>query len=337
MDLIKIKDVLKSEPAFRIAQAEKAIYKDFYERWDEVTVFPLKLRQTLNKELDLSINGSILKSSSSESLKALIKLADGITIETVLMLHKDGRRTVCVSTQAGCALDCMFCKTAKLGFKRNLKVDEIISQVLFFSRYLKKLDMKVTNIVFMGMGEPLLNFETVLEAIKIFNDKNKFNISQRKISISTSGIIEKIIQLAENKLQINLAISLNAPNNEIRKQIMPIANKYNFTDLIDASKYYIKKTNRRIMFEYVLLKGINDKTEHAQELASKLKGILCFVNLIPYNGEDLSKKPNLKIIDDFKNVLLKNNISVTQRYRFGNDIKAACGQLVFLNEKNNLK
>jgi 23S rRNA (adenine2503-C2)-methyltransferase len=335
MNLSKLKDILKSEPDFRIRQIEKAIYKDFCENWNEVTTLPLKLRGILNKEIDLSINGKILKSEGSDSLKALIKLDDEITVETVLLMHKDGRRTVCVSSQAGCASGCIFCKTGKLGFKRNLRVEEIILQALFFSRYLKKQNMRITNVVFMGMGEPLLNYDNVLDSIKILNDKNKFDISQRKISVSTCGIIEKIKLLAEKKLQINLAISINAPNDNIRQKIMPIAYKYQLNELLSAANYYIKKTNRRIMFEYVLLKEINDKSEYAQELAKKIKGLLCFVNLIPYNGEDQDKKPSLKSINEFKKILLINQIPVTQRYRFGTDIKAACGQLVFLKEKNN--
>lgn len=333
MNLSKLKDILKSEPDFRARQIEKAIFKDFYENWNEVTTLPLKLRKILDKETDLSINGKILESGGSDTLKALIKLDDEINVETVLLMHKDGRITICVSSQAGCALGCTFCKTGKLGFKRNLGVEEIILQVLFFSRYLKKQNKRITNIVFMGMGEPLLNYDNLIDSIKILNDKNKFNISQRKISVSTCGIIEKIKLLAEKKLQINLAVSINAPNDNIRQKIMPIAYKYQLNNLISAVEYYIKKTNRRIMFEYVLLNGINDEPEYALELANKIKGLLCFVNLIPYNGEEQDKKPSIKNINEFKRILMTNQIAVTQRYKFGTDIKAACGQLVFLKEK----
>lgn len=329
MNLQKLEELLKKEPGFRIKQIERAIYKDFYENWKDLTNIPLKLRDILNNEIDLSINGRIFQSDDLHSLKALIKLDDGITIETVLLMHREGRNTICVSSQAGCALGCTFCKTGDLGFKRNLKAEEIIIQVLFFSRYLKSHNSKITNVVFMGMGEPLLNYDNFLSTVKVLNDEDKFNIGQRKISVSTSGITEKIRMLADENLQINLAVSVNASNDEVRKKIMPIADKYKFNELLSAVKYYIEKTNRRVMLEYVLLKGINDLPENAEELSKKIKGLLCFVNLIPFNGEDQDKRPLTKNINEFKKILLINRISFTQRHKFGADIAAACGQLVF--------
>ena len=332
MDLKKLEVLLKAEPGFRLRQIERSIYKDFNENWDDFSELPLKLREVLKKEIDLSINGVIHRSENSGSLKALLKLEDGIAVETVLMLHSDRRNTVCVSSQAGCALGCKFCKTGELGFKRNLKTEEIIEQVLFFSRYLKSSNKRISNVVFMGMGEPLLNYDNFLNSVKILNDENKFNIDQRKISVSTCGIIEKIKMLADENLQINLAVSLNASNDMLRKEIMPIADKYTINDLLSSVRYYIEKTNRRVMLEYVLLKDINDLPENAEELSKKIRGLLCFVNLIPFNGEDNNKRPLPKRIKEFKKILIGNKIPFTQRYRFGDDINAACGQLVFAKD-----
>ncbi len=329
MNLKKLEYLLQPEPGFRVKQIERSIYKDFNEDWNGITELPMKLREILKKEVDLSINGVICQSEDSGSLKALIRLEDGITVETVLMMHKDRRNTVCLSSQAGCAIGCKFCKTGELGFKRNLNTKEIIEQALFFSRYLKINHKRITNVVFMGMGEPLLNYDNFLNSIKILNDENKFNIGQRKISVSTCGIAEKIKALADENIQINLAVSLNAPNDILRREIMPIADKYPIDELLSSVKYYIKKTNRRVMVEYVLLRDINDLPENAEELSKKIRGLLCFVNLIPFNGEDDNKRPQAKSIKEFKAILAKNKIPFTQRYRFGDDINAACGQLVF--------
>jgi len=329
MDLKKLGFLLSAEPGFRIKQIERSIYKDFCENWNEFTGLPLLLREALKKEVDLTINGIMHQSGDSCSIKALIKLEDGIVVETVLMRHKDKRNTICVSSQAGCAVGCKFCKTGELGFKRNLSAEEIVAQVLFFSRYLKTKDKRITNVVFMGMGEPFLNYDNFLNSVKILNDENKFNIGQRKISVSTCGITEKIKMLADVNLQINLAVSLNAPNDILRKQIMPIADKYTINELLSSVRYYIEKTNRRVMLEYVLLKDVNDLPENAEELSKKIRGLLCFVNLIPFNGEDNNKRPLEKRIKEFKKILTQNKTPFTQRYRFGDDINAACGQLVF--------
>ncbi len=335
MNLTKLEELLKNEPGFRIKQIERALFKDFSENWNELTNLPAKLRNLLSDRIDLSISGQVFESADSGSLKALIKLDDGILIETVLLMHKDGRNTICLSSQAGCALGCRFCKTGELGFKRNLITEEIILQALFFARYLKKADSRITNIVFMGMGEPFLNYDNFLNAVRFLNNENKFNIGQRKISVSTSGIPEKIRVFADENMQINLAVSINAPNDGVRRKIMPVADKYKLNELISSVKYYIEKTNRRVMFEYVLLKRINDLPEHAEELSKKIKGLLCFVNLIPFNGEDIDKRPLTKNINEFKKILSNNRIPFTQRYRFGDDINAACGQLVFSKNVQN--
>ena len=333
MDLKKLGILLSAEPGFRIRQIERSIYKDFSGNWDEFTGLPLLLRKTLKNEINLAINGIVQQSEDSDSIKSLIKLEDGIVVETVLMQHKDKRNTICVSSQAGCCAGCKFCKTGELGLKRNLSAEEIIAQVLFFSRYLKAKGKRITNVVFMGMGEPFLNYDNFLSSVKILNDENKFNIGQRKISVSTCGITEKIKMLADENLQINLAVSLNAPNDKIRVKIMPIAKKYPLNELLSSVRYYIGKTNRRVMLEYVLLKDINDQPENAEELSKKIKGLLCFVNLIPFNGEDNSMRPLEKRIKEFKKILTQNKTQFTQRYRFGEDINAACGQLVFSKDR----
>lgn len=334
VDIKKLKELLKDEPSYRLRQAEKAIYKDFVSDWSIVTTLPLRLRDKLQDELTLGIPGKFFPSGKEDAVKALITLDDGFSVETVLMRYKDNRNTVCVSSQIGCQLDCLFCRTGKLGFKRNLTSEEIIDQVLFFSRYLKGRDNFITNIVFMGMGEPFLNYENVIGAIRILNDKNKFNIGARRISISTSGIPDKIKMLAKEELQINLAVSLNAPDDEIRSRLMSVNKIYPIKGVLDSVKFYTEKTRRRVMFEYLMINNLNDCMSHAKELSKLIKGILCFVNLIPYNRDPDCKNNDLKPstkerISEFKEILRTSGITVTERFRFGRDVRAACGQLAY--------
>ena len=260
-------------------------------------------------------------------MKAGILLADGLAIETVLMKHTDKRNTICVSSQVGCPLGCEFCETGKMGLKRNLTASEIVEQVLFFARYLKNKNEKVTNIVFMGMGEPFLNWENVKKAIEILNDDNCLGIGARKISISTAGIIEGIEELAEEFPQINLAISLHAPDDELRGKLMPVNKKYPLAKILQAVDEYIKKTNRKVMFEYVMIDGVNDSEEQAKNLSKLLKRPLYMVNLIAYNPTGKFQPSLPGKIKKFKAILEKAGIFTTQRYRFGTDIEAACGQL----------
>lgn len=328
MNLEKINIVLKSQPAFRFKQVQKAIFQDLIEGWDDNTTLPKDLRQELKENCDLNIKAKT--QVSKQSIKVAIELSDKRLIETVLMKHEDGRNTVCVSSQVGCALGCDFCATGKFGFKRNLTALEIIEQVLFFSRYLKKENQKVTNIVFMGMGEPFLNYNEVIKAVKMLNDKNLFNIGARKISVSTVGIVDGIKKISQEDLQLNLAVSLHAPNDKLRNSLMPINRKVPLKKLMTAIKNYTEKTNRRVMIEYVMLRDINDSKEDALELANLLQnslGKLFFVNLISYNETDRYKASMPQKKKEFKNILEKNGISVVERYRFGDDIKAACGQL----------
>ena len=334
MDLSNLEKVLENEPKYRLKQANEAVFKNFISDWSEATFFSKDLRDKLNKECPLKIEADVLVSKKEDSVKARITLKDGQKIETVLMRHKDGRNTVCVSSQVGCPLGCLFCATGKMGFKRNLTSDEIVEQVIFFNRYLIKsvgrptshrLE-RVTNVTYMGMGEPFLNYENVLKSIRILNDKEYFNIGVRSISVSTAGIIEGIKKLSEENLQINLAISLHAPNDELRKSLMPIDKKYPLEEVLKAVDKYIEKTKRKVMFEYVLIKNVNDLDDNARELAKIMDKKLYFVNLILYNDTGIYKASTTKRVQAFRAILEKKKTHYTQRHRFGDDIKAACGQ-----------
>lgn len=326
MDLNKLEKFLETEPKYRLKQAKEVVFKKLIENWQEATFFPLELRQKLNEECSLLIKAKALVSETKNSIKARITLRDGIQIESVLMLHKDGRNTVCVSSQAGCSLGCKFCATGKAGLRRNLEPFEIVEQLIFFARYLKKEKKSVTNVVFMGMGEPFLNYENVMKAIQILNDKNGLNIGARKISISTVGIIKHIQRLSKERFQLNLAISLHAPNNKLRAGIIPINKKYPIEVIFKAVDDYIKKTKRKVMFEYILIKGINDSDSCAAELAKLMKKPLYFLNLILYNPTGTLMPSSFKRVEKFKSILRKSGVKFSQRYRFGQDIKAACGQ-----------
>lgn len=329
MDLTKLEDILKLQPKFRLKQINEAIFGRFIENWDQVSNLPKALRETLKKECSLEIKADISKSADNKTIKAAITLADGQITETVLMRHEE-RNTVCVSCQIGCALACDFCLTSQKGFKRNLTAQEIIEQIILFERQLKKENQKVSSVVFMGMGEPLLNLGEVIKAIRIINDKDKINIGARHISVSTVGITEGIKKLADFPLQINLAISIHAPDNELRSRLMPINQKYPLPEILEAAGEYIAKTNRKLMIEYVMLKDINDSVSQAEELAIILKKYLphlYFVNLIAYNQTQKFQGSLPKTLKEFKITLEKAGITVTQRYKFGADIKGACGQL----------
>ena len=328
MDLIQFQRLFNKEPRYRLEQAKKALFHDLIQNWQEAATLPLSLREELNKKWPIEISAKTFVSKDKNTTKTLLTLKDGLKIETVLMCHKDKRNTICVSSQVGCYLNCSFCATGKIGFERNLEVWEIVEQVLFFARYLKKIKEKVTNIVFMGMGEPFLNYQNVIGAIKILNDKEGFNLGARHFSISTVGIVDGIEKLAKEELQINLAISLHAPNDELRSKLMPINKKYPIKKILNAADDYIKKTRRRVMFEYIMIKNLNDSEEHAKTLAGLMKKPLYFVNLISYNPTGIFKPSFSLRIKKFKEILEKKGVMVTQRYRFGEDIEAACGQLV---------
>ncbi|MBU1203249.1 23S rRNA (adenine(2503)-C(2))-methyltransferase RlmN [Patescibacteria group bacterium] len=325
MNLENLYEVLAEQPKYRVKQAKEAIFEKMVTNWSEASNIPKDLKEKLNEVCPLEIDGQIFASKNTQSTKALITLSDGLKIETVLLGHKDGRFTVCVSTQVGCPLGCTFCATGKMGLKRNLDYNEIIEQVLFFSRYLAKSNDRVSNVVFMGMGEPFLNYENVIKAIKYLNED--LHIGARRISISTSGVIHGIKKLASENFQVNLAVSLHAPNDKLRSELMPINRGFNITKLLKEVDEYIAKTGRRVMFEYLMIKGVNDQPKHAEELARLMKKPLYMVNLISYNPTDVFKASDVKDIQKFRHLLEREGISVTQRYSFGRDIEAACGQL----------
>lgn len=331
MDLSRLESILAQEPKYRLKQAKEAVFKNLITDWSEATNLPPKLRKELNKKCPLEINGKIIQSAENGgAIKAIIILADDLKIESVMMPHKGERFTVCVSSQIGCPLGCRFCATGASGFRRNLTSTEIVEQVLFFARHLKKTSAKkITNVVYMGMGEPFLNYDNVLASIRILNDKDGLNIGARKISVSTSGLIEGIKKLAEEKLQINLAISLHSPETDLRSALMPVNRKYPLKDVMAAVDNYIRKTSRQVMFEYILLKGVNDTPAHAGKLAKLTRKPLYFVNLILYNpiGRQGLKPSAAKDVKKFKEILERAGVAVSERYRFGRKIKAACGQL----------
>lgn len=334
MDLKKFQRSFDNEPKYRLNQATKSLFQDLIKNWQEAIGLPLALREKLDKEFPIEIKAEVFTSKDKNTVKTLITLGDGLEVETVLMRHADKRNTVCVSSQVGCPMGCSFCATGKMGFKRNLEIWEILEQILFFARYLKlttsevvNFDKKITNVVFMGMGEPFLNYQNVMAAIKILNDKNGFNLGARHISISTVGVVEGIERLADEDLQINLAISLHAPDNETRSKIMPANKNYPIENILKAVDAYIKKTNRQVMFEYLMLKGVNDSEEHAKSLAKLMKKPLYMVNLIAYNPTGIYDPSPASQIKKFKEILEHEGITVTQRHEFGQDIGGACGQL----------
>lgn len=324
-EIEKITDELGASK-FRARQIHNWIYLKSVKDIDGMTDLSVKFREELKKTAVVTdVKIKVKQVSSDGTIKYLIEYPDKECVETVLMRFDNrANLTACVSSQIGCAVNCSFCATGKRGFIRNLSYKEIIEQVLTIQR---DTGLKVTNIVFMGQGEPLLNTENVLKAMEIFNEN--FQIGARRLTVSTSGIVPQIYKLAENDMQSTLAVSLHAPNHEIRKKLMPIENKYTMTDLKAALKKYVEKTGRRITIEYLLIKDLNDTPESAKELAEYLSDIKCNVNLIPYNPTDKNdyQRPSNNSIQKFKYLLEHSGKKVTVRLERGADIDAACGQL----------
>ena len=326
LDELKEEFIKIGEKSYRAEQVFKWLYQEEVTSFDDMTNLSLELREKLKKEFTLN-NFKILKKQESVdgTKKYLFDVLDGNAIETVLMVYHHGK-TICVSSQIGCKMGCKFCASTGIKFIRNLTSGEIVEQILAVQRDEKT---KISNIVFMGIGEPLDNYDNVLKAINILNNPKGLNIGARHISISTSGIVPKIYELADRDYQFTLSISLHATNDEKRSKMMPINNKYNIEELMKACKYYIKKTNKRISFEYALAKDNNDNLEDAKELVKLLKGMLCHVNLIPINKIEnwqYIKSTNENIIK-FRDYLNANGITATIRRELGSDIDAACGQL----------
>lgn len=333
LDELKEEFIKLGEKPFRAEQVFKWIYEVNVTTFDEMTNLSLELREKLKKEFSLCIYNIIKKQESSDGTKKyLFDVLDGNAIETVLMEYKYGK-SLCVSSQIGCKMGCKFCASTGIKFERSLTSGEIVEQVLAVQR---DENIKISNIVFMGIGEPLDNYNNVVNAIKILNNPKGLNIGARHISISTSGLVPKIYDLANENLQCTLSISLHATTDEKRSALMPVNNKHNIEELLTACKYYIEKTNRRISFEYALAKDNNDNIEDAKRLVKLLKGVLCHVNLIPINKIENGKftKSSNENIMKFRDYLNEKGIVATIRRELGSDIDAACGQLRRKNLKN---
>lgn len=335
--LPKLEDLMLfiGQKKYRATQIFKWIYEKRVTNFDEMSDVSLSFREFLKDNYTLDKPKIFKKQVSSDgTIKLLLELKDGNKIETVLMRYNYGN-VACVSSEVGCNMGCCFCASGLLKKKRELTVDELVGQVLVLDDLLKSENKRVTHVVVMGTGEPFDNYDNVLDFIRILNHPHGLAIGARHITVSTCGIVDKIKKYAHEGLQINLAISLHAPNDQLRNKIMPINFKYNLTELMEAVKYYEKVANRRVTFEYILLKGVNDSKENALELVNLIKGTLAYVNLIPFNPvEELKyKRSDSKTVHQFLDILMKNNVTATIRKEFGTDIDAACGQLRAKNEK----
>ena len=317
---------------YRVDQLYRAATKELTPCVDAVTTLPKELRTALAAEgfaLDSIAPVVIRRSSDGQTTKGLFRLHDGFEVEAVLMEHLGGRTTVCISSQAGCAYACAFCATGQAGFSRNLAATEIFDQARYFATQLARDGRKITNVVFMGQGEPFANMDAVMDAVALLNDPQGFGLGHRHITISTVGLVDKIDRFAGEQTQVNLAISLHAPTDATRSAIMPVNRKFSTEQLMAAVGRYIAKTNRKVFFEYVMLAGINDTDQHAADLAKLMRGPLYHVNLIPYNAtpDAAVRGSDERRIWDFAKILEQRGVAVTVRTPMGRDIAAACGQL----------
>jgi len=312
------------EPAYRGNQIAEWIYQHHARSFEVMTNLSKTLRARLNEVADVGRSEIVREQRSRDgTVKLLLKLCDGETIETVGLPYED-RLSCCISSQVGCPLRCAFCATGLSGYTRNLTAGEIVEQVITVNEV---LSTRINHVVFMGMGEPLLNMDNVLKAVRLLN--KEVGIAMRQLTVSTVGIVPGIRRLAEEKLQLTLAVSLHAPTDELRARLMPTVRKWSVQDLMAACREYVEKTGRRVTFEYVLLSGVNDNPAEARELARVLRGLNCHVNLIPFNpvaGLGYHAPPSERI-RAFREILERARISVTQRVQRGADIDAACGQL----------
>lgn len=331
LQLDQLKEWLEEngEKAFRATQIFEWLYEKRVSSFEDMTNLSKDLRAKLNEAFTLTTLKTLVQQTSKDgTIKFLFELQDGYSIETVLMRHDYGN-SVCVTTQVGCRIGCTFCASTLGGLKRNLEAGEIVAQVVKVQQALDEMNERVSSVVIMGIGEPFDNYDNMMSFLRIINHDKGLNIGARHITVSTSGIIPKIYKFADEKLQINFAISLHAPNTELRSKLMPINRAYKLPQLMEAVKYYVDKTGRRITFEYGLFGGENDQVEHALELAALIKDIKCHVNLIPVNyvpEREYVRTPREQI-DLFEKTLKDQGINVTTRREQGHDIDAACGQL----------
>ena len=323
------------QPRYRAGQLLQALYREGPDSLDDLRLLPGALRGMLQDggyEVGAAAEVRRVVSEDGNTTKLLLRMAEGTLIESVLMQYPevDGhpRSTVCVSTQAGCAMGCVFCATGQMGFERNLKAEEVIAQVVHIARLLRERGQHVTNVVFMGMGEPLANYAETLRAVRLLTDKRAFGLGQRHITISTVGLIHAIDRLAEEGLQVGLAISLHAPTEELRQQLVPTAGPNSVHDLISAARRYFSKTGRRVTFEYALIDGLNDSPEISRQLGALLRGGGSHVNLIPVNPTAGGfGKPSRNRVMEFERILRAAGVNCTVRVEKGSEISAACGQL----------
>ncbi|NWG34713.1 MAG: 23S rRNA (adenine(2503)-C(2))-methyltransferase RlmN [Chloroflexi bacterium] len=342
------------EPAYRARQIWQGLYVHLYDSPSQFTNLPNSLRARLAEQFTFTpfTVKTWLDSADQSTRKTLFQLPDGNLIEAVLMRYGDPadmpppsslrdtppniggsrrgvRRTLCISTQAGCAMGCVFCATGQMGFRRHLTSGEIVAQVMYYARMLREVNENVTNIVLMGMGEPFHNYDNVMAAIDRLNDPQGFNFGARRITLSTVGLVPQIRRFADEKRQVNLAVSLHAADDDERLAIMPVNKRYKIDEVLEACRYYIEKTHRRVTFEWALISGVNDTPEAAHKLAARLKGLLCHVNAIPLNptagyaGQAASRQR----AELFKQTLEQAGVPCTIRMRRGIDINAGCGQL----------
>lgn len=320
---------------FRAVQVFEALYRKKVSKFEEITNINKEVKQMLNEEFAFDLLQLDTKLESSDgTVKFLFSLEDGNLIETVLMRHEYGN-SVCITSQVGCNMGCAFCASGMVKRIRNLTPSEMVSQVLYIDNYLNAKEERVSHVVIMGIGEPFDNYDNVMEFIKIINDDKGLAIGARHITLSTCGLVPKIMEFSDFPLQVNLAVSLHFSSDEKRNKYMPINKKYNLNELFKALEYYYKKTNRRITFEYILLDGINDSLEDAEKLVKLVKGVNAYVNLIPYNNTGLFKRTSNNKRDAFFDYLNKNHINAIVRKEHGGDIDAACGQLRVKKMKEN--
>ena len=331
LELTKLENemISRGQKKFRATQLYSWIYQKKATSFDDMSDISKNFREELKNDFCLTIPTIYRKQESSDgTIKLLLELEDGSKVETALMPYNYGN-AICVTSQVGCNMGCSFCASGLLKKKRNLEVHELVGQVLVMNNLLAEKDEHITHIVVMGTGEPFDNYDNVLDFIKIMNNPKSLAIGARHITVSTCGLVEGIRKYAHEGMQTNLAISLHAPNNELRNEIMRVNRAYPLEKVMEAVKYYEKEAGRRVTFEYIMLKDKNDTLEHAKQLVELIKGTLAYVNLIPYN--EVSEMPYKRSSDNqthlFMSYLMKHGVNTTVRKEFGKDIDAACGQL----------
>lgn len=318
------------EPSFRATQIWRGVFKDLAPTYADVTTLPKSLREKLESVVPWSSFETLktMASSDGQTTKLLLQLKDGETIELVVMRYAK-RNTACISTQVGCAMGCKFCATGQSGFRRDLTTAEIVGQVLAAARLLQSESKHISNVVLMGMGEPLANYEATLQSIRVLNDPRGFSLGARSFTVSTVGIVPGIRRLSQENLQVNLAVSLHTADEALRNQLVPMNRRYSVAGIVQACRAYVRATHRRVTFEVALIGGVNDSDDQARQVAEALRGLLCHVNIIPFNpivGSAWCSSPNARV-QSFAHIIESAGFPVTIRQSRGTDIQAGCGQL----------